>query len=362
MSKKTKNSKPLLVLLVGPLPPPIGGGQTVFQYIVEDLEKDRRCNIKVINTSRKTDDETFIVNIKEGIRVLLKLICHIRSVDVISFHGSNRGVSLFGPFVFLVCRLFRKPSVFRLFGGAFDSFYEGKNNLTKLMLRRTVLSADACLFQTKRLVNYFGNLKSVNTVWFSNYTRNIPSLPTKLERKVCNRYVFLGRILKEKGIDLMLDAVPLLSDDVCIDLWGPLCNGYTVDEISARGKGKVRYCGTMTKGEVLDKLWEYDSVIFPTSFTTEGYPGAILDGFSHGLPIITTRMGSIPEIVDDSCGIFIESFDKNELAKAVNLLHDNRELFDKLRNGSFERAQDFLDVHWSEIFFQILQDVVDKND
>ena len=353
--------KPLSVLLIGPLPPPIGGGQTVFQYIVEDLKKDKRCNIKVINTSRKTDNETLFVNIKESFKVLAKLIRLIRSVDVISFHGSNRGIFLFGPFIFMICRLFRKPSVFRIFGGAFDRFYEGKSKLTKLMLRRTVLSADACLFQTKRLVNYFRNVKSENTIWFSNYTRNIPSLPVKLERKVCKRYVFLGRIVKEKGIDLLLDAVPLLSDEVQIDLWGPLCNGYTRDEISVRGNGKVRYCGIMTKGEVFNKLWEYDSVIFPTLFTTEGYPGAILDGFSHGLPVITTKMGSIPEIVDNTCGLFIESFDSKEVARIVNFLHDNHEFFDKLRYGSFKRAQSFSDLQWSEFFFQLLQRVVNKS-
>lgn len=100
--------------------------------------------------------------------------------------------------------------------------------------------------------------------------------------------------------------------------------------------------------------------MYPTCYLNKGYPGAILDGFSHGLPIITTDLMAIPEIVDDTCSILIEPEDTHGFARAVNLLHEDVELFSRLRYGSFVRAQSFSDVQWTEFFIELMQKIVDK--
>jgi len=358
MSEELRPWKPLAVLLIGPLPPPIGGGSGIFQYIVDDLRADNRCQVTVINTSRNISGGTFVSNIKRGGDVIVKMLKLIRFVDVAMFNANERGFLLFGPFIYMACRFFGKVCVFRFFGGAFDRFFEERCKLVRWVIKRTVLSADACLFQTRSLVNYFASLGVKNVVWFSNYTRGVGSIPTKLNSKICSRFIFLGHIRRSKGIDVILKASPFISKEVTIDLYGPLFDGYSQEGIATHGHGRVQYGGVLTKERVFSRLWDYDALLLPTCHATEGYPGAIIEAFSHGLPVITTRWRSIPEIVDETCGILIEPSDFNGLARAVNLLHENAEIFSRLRQGSFERAQRFSDSDWTELFVELLQKLV----
>lgn len=171
MSGKALNKKPLAVLMIGPLPPPIGGGQTVFKCLVDDLGKHNGCEIIVINTSRSIHSIAFIGNIAAAIRVIFKLCTKSRSVDVVTFHASRRGSLLFGPLVYIISRFYKKPCIFRFFGGGFDSFLESRGKILRWLFKKTVFSSYACLYQTKKLVNHFNEIGLKNVVWFSNYTK-----------------------------------------------------------------------------------------------------------------------------------------------------------------------------------------------
>lgn len=240
-------------------------------------------------------------------------------------------------------------------------FFEDKIKIVRWLLKKTVLSADLCLFETKGVVRYFKEIGFKNIVWFSNYTRYTGALNAEKVKNVCRRFVYLGHIRRSKGIDVILDAAPLISEDVTIDLYGPLYDGFSADKISELGRGRVNYRGILSKEKVFEILWDYDALVHPAFHPTEGYPGAILEAFSHGLPVISTRWRAIPEIVDDSCGILVEPLDVNELGGSINLLHTNIDLYLKLRKGSFERAKRFSDIRWTDVFLQLLQEVIDKN-
>ena len=50
---------------------------------------------------------------------------------------------------------------------------------------------------------------------------------------------------------------------------------------------------------------------------------ALLDGMRAGLPIVATRVGGIPEVVNDEYAILIEPGDSGQIAAAVNKLLDS---------------------------------------
>ena len=91
-------------------------------------------------------------------------------------------------------------------------------------------------------------------------------------------------------------------------------------------------------------------LFLPTKATTEGYPGAVLESYSAGLPIITTRCGAIPEIVDKTSGLFVEPGDITSLKKAVMKVSQDVVLFKTLRKGALKKAIEFDSNLWANQF------------
>jgi glycosyltransferase involved in cell wall biosynthesis len=88
----------------------------------------------------------------------------------------------------------------------------------------------------------------------------------------------------------------------------------------------------------------------PSLATTEGYPGSILEAFAAGLPVIASRIGGIPEIVDGTAGILVEPGDVDGLRGAMRRLASDRELFGRLRGAAAERAREFSTERWGGEF------------
>jgi glycosyltransferase involved in cell wall biosynthesis len=254
-----------------------------------------------------------------------------------------------GPVLHVVARLLRRRFICRLFGGSFDTYYETRSRLVKRILERTVLASDVCLFQTRRLVDYFTPIASGRVEWFSNYTRLADAHTATWKHHRCERLVFVGHLWVTKGIDVLLESVPFLPDGVSIDLYGPL-DDYSEAALTERGRGRLIYRGVLTNQQVLSALPDYQALVLPTFHKGEGYPGVIVEAFARGLPVIASRWLSIPEIVDDSCGILVEPKNVDSFVRAVRTLHEDDRLYRRLRQGALARSEQFGDVYWTNRF------------
>jgi glycosyltransferase involved in cell wall biosynthesis len=284
----------------------------------------------------------------------------IRSSDIISFHASNRGMYVFGPIIVAMAKIARVPIVLRIFGGSFGDFYEQRNSVGKVVIRRLVLSADIIFLQTKRSIRHLKRHSRGRLEWLSTYIRTDNSrAPTNESsgRASCTRFIFLGHLWRRKGLETILEAVSSLPDEICIDIFGPL-DEYTEVELRRRGLGRARYCGFLTHDEVDQKLWDYDCLLLPTFHPSEGYPGVIAEAFAHGVPVISTNWLAIPEIVDDSCGILIDPKDTAALVKAMLTLYGDYFLWQKLCEGAQKRAVQFDHSIWSEKFVTVCKQLV----
>ena len=126
------------LLLLGPLPPPIGGATVLFKQLVDGLSENSDIELKVIDTSGKAK----IGKVKLFLNVLISFLKQVKTVDVVSFHASLRGSLLFSPFIFIVCKYHSKPWVFRGFGGNYPAWYQGLPWVLQWLLKNTLLSAN----------------------------------------------------------------------------------------------------------------------------------------------------------------------------------------------------------------------------
>ena len=92
----------------------------------------------------------------------------------------------------------------------------------------------------------------------------------------------------------------------------------------------------------------------------EGTPNVLLEAMAHGVPVVATKVGGVPEIVSDECGIVVDPFDLPGLAEAVRQLVENpgmRKEMGSAGRAYVERNHSFnsLGGRLTEIYQKLLQ-------
>jgi glycosyltransferase involved in cell wall biosynthesis len=348
------------ILLIGPLPPPMGGDTRHFKTLLTDLREHPEFQVTVIDTSRGVQHSNPLRNLFVTLRTLLRLAWRLPATDVVSYQASDRGMLLFGPVVVMLCRVARRPCILRVFGGSFGDSLRTLNGWRRRLLERTVLSAEVLLLQTRRAVRELQPQARARVQWFSTYVEAPGADPrTGADAARCTRFVFLGHLWRTKGVETLLAAAPSLPPDCSIDLYGTP-DEYSAEDIERRGGGRVRYRGFLTHAEVNRVLWDYHCLVLPTFHPGEGYPGVIAEAFAHGLPVICTRWLAIPEMADDTCALLIEPNDTAGFLAAVTTLHDDPLLWKRLQQGARARAASFDHATWAKEFESLCRQLVKR--
>jgi glycosyltransferase involved in cell wall biosynthesis len=340
--------RPLRVLLIGPLPPPVGGTTILFQRLVQGMRAADGIEAFAVNTSRGCVRRTLWSYLLAGLRALLGLAHLACRVDVVTFHASVFGAFAFSPVVHFISGLYKKPWVLRKFGGVFDSYYGKLPRWAQAVVRHTALAADLCLFETQQNARFFGTKCRHETAWYPN-NRPLPATSEKAEgRGSCRRFVFCGQVMPTKGVGEIIAAAAQLEPPVNVDIYGPCRDG--ISPRTFEGARNVRYCGVLESGDVLPTLDSADAMLLPTYHRGEGYPGAILDAYAAGIPVIATRWRDLPEIVDETSGILVEPRNVDQVLGAMQRLVSDDELYRKLCTGATEKGRLFDSETWTKGF------------
>lgn len=329
------------IILIGPLPPPLGGVSVLFNALASELSGRSDVDIEIINTG----------NIRgKGIKGVLRFISlvkqiakSVRTADVVTLHSATSGLHIMGPSVAYLSRLNNKPLIIRKFGGTdFLKYKPIRRYLIQWALRR----AEIYLAETKYLVKAARECGLHHAEWYSN-SRPMPVNDKEVQKGQCHRFVYLGQIRQIKGIREIIKAGERFGDGIIIDIYGTL--DFDVPKEDFDGLEKVRYCGVVNPENVLQVLGNYDVLLLPT-LANEGYPGVILEAYSAGLPVISTRMGAIQEIVDEDTGILIEPHNVEELYEAIRRLINDQNYYHRLCNGVIKRRVDYSSDYWTDQF------------
>ena len=140
------------------------------------------------------------------------------------------------------------------------------------------------------------------------------------------RFVFLSRIMAEKGCNEILGAAKLLNEwgmqeRYIVDFYGKVADDYkTTFEEGIAGLPNVKYQGflDMRQKEGYDRLATYDMLLFPTYWKGEGFAGIFIDAFVAGLPMIITDWAHNSQFVKEGeTGLFIPVHDAKALAQKM---------------------------------------------
>jgi glycosyltransferase involved in cell wall biosynthesis len=139
------------------------------------------------------------------------------------------------------------------------------------------------------------------------------------------RYAFFaGRLAEEKGVDVLLAAHALVPGlELVIAGDGPR-RAALEGSLDEGQKGRVRFAGHLT-GAAFDEAWAGAACLVLPSTWYEVRPMAIHEAYARGKPVVSSRLGSIPEIVEDGItGRLVPPGDPAALGEAMKELVDDR--------------------------------------
>ena len=285
-----------------------GGVLVLFENLLEYCNNNN-IEYDVVDTNKANYKNKFYAYIQ----IVCLLFVKAPRVTHISVHGTANDYLLIAPFALLVSKLLSKHLSLRKFAGNFIEIYENYSLIQQIIVNIILKYSSCNFFETKYLVEYFKKFNT-NTFWF-------PNVRTKsyyqTDKKYHKKFIFLGAITEEKGIDILCETSILLSNEYKIDLYGKLHNKYTKDYFNSYN---VDYIDCIDICEVTKVLAKYDVLVLP-SFR-EGYPGVIVEALSVGLPIIATNLKGIVEMIDDNVSILFEPGNIQELKSAIESFND----------------------------------------
>ncbi len=132
--------------------------------------------------------------------------------------------------------------------------------------------------------------------------------------------VFVGRVVHQKGLDVLLSALSRLPAEADYELTivgdGPLRDALTKQAASLGVLARLRFAGWAGREEMPDLLRRADLFVFPSR--DEGMPNAVLEAMAAGLPVVATRISGNEEVVaDGETGLLVPPDDPDALAGAL---------------------------------------------
>ena len=152
------------------------------------------------------------------------------------------------------------------------------------------------------------------------------------------RFLFIGGLEAHKGIGVALEAFRRAPDArASLDIAGAGAMAAAC-LAAARRDPRIRFHGFVTGQEKDRLLGSADVLLFP-SLCWEAVGLVMLEAFAHGVPVIASRVGGIPEFLEEGrTGLLVQPGDAAALATHVERLAGDRAPIETMREACRQRA------------------------
>ena len=335
------------IVLVSPLPPPIGG-VAIWTETIRQRGLGSGWRVSIVNSrmrGRSVADRRTKLNVEilRSMRILgsLARVLVFDRPDIVHINCSlsERGVFR-DAMVMAFTRLFRVSAVSNLHGNFLPGERTAFSRWTRFAYRyifrhsKQIVVLNAASKDGVRKLGKFSGVTSVVPSFI-----DVDAIPEKSETKNERfKVAYLGALLESKGLATILEVAARLpeSDFVLVgDAPAALDNSPLIDR--ARALKNVELTGALPSPSALQVLAASDVLIFPSH--SEGFPNVVAESMAIGLPVIASPVGAISEMIDQPAGGFLIPHNLvNEYVEAIQTLAANRPLAREMGQYNREKA------------------------
>ena len=287
--------------------PMIGGLETVVQVLASQWSQLGHAVTVITDAiNLQPDDFPFKVMRRAG---FWDTVNEVKSGDV--FVHAN--VSLWGFLPWLCCGL-RRPAWVATHHGWYEDF--GKQVTLLNRLKKWLCRFAAANISVSSAVDLFLRVKGfvIPNPYDSNLFRRLEEVPKH------RQIVFLGRLVSDKGVDLLIQAlVPLrergLRPDVTIIGSGPERESLERLAAECQASDQITFTGSLSGEQLVRLLNEHRLMVIPSRWN-EPFGVVALEGIACGCCVVGSSGGGLPEAIGP-CGSTFTNGNEQELAHAL---------------------------------------------
>ncbi|MGS0685640.1 glycosyltransferase family 4 protein [Nakamurella sp. GG22] len=337
------------------------GGVASFVRMMRDTDFWDQWHVRHVATHRDGSIPKRIRTFLVALAVLVRELV-LRRPAIVHVHMSSNGSFFRKSIVVWVSRLLRLPVVIHVHGGGFHQFQADAPSLLRRYIRVTIESAAAVVALG---ANWQLRLQALapkaEVVVIPNAVRPGSSIAQPAPGEPV-RVLFMGRVGEHKGTFELLDA------------WAVALGAGMIAQLTIAGDGEVdrarAQVAELSLGESVDILgWVpaqdvhnllQSSHVLVLPSHNEGQPMAILEAMGHGLCVVATDTGGIPDLVDNQCGLLVPVGDTFALAAALArvVMHTDERIM--YSNNALQRIRNDFDVsvvarRYDELYRSVLR-------
>ena len=268
----------------------------------------------------------------------------IKKVKIVHIHSASYRSFFRKMMILNICKFLHVKIVFHIHGGEFHLFHKKQNKFN--IIDRTLRKADILIVLSKKWELFFANIADSEKITVLNNIINKPQKVNQVKKyndKI--HFLFLGVIGEKKGVFDLLHVIIENKDKL---------DGKAVFYIGGNGKADqlvrlieenqlqdiVKFEGWVSGKEKIELLNMCDVYVLPSYH--EGLPISILEAMSYEMPIISTNVGGIPEIVTpNKNGFLMEAGNKQKLFEFIQLFIQFPEKIHQMGGESLKIVENF---------------------
>jgi glycosyltransferase involved in cell wall biosynthesis len=345
------------VLMIGPDVRIVGGISALLETIVPVLH--RQVELSYLPTVvRRPVSESGRISIGNMARAVSQYVRFLHALaqfhpHIIHLHTSQGIAWIKDTFFIVIAKTCRCRVVLHMHGGNFNELYEKSTRLMQFYTRQVLSLADAVIEVSAERRRRLAQIVSIERVYAFRNCIDLDAIPLHPPNHSTNgaKALFLGVVGQSKGVFDLLEAMGRLKSGGCsLQLWiagyeeleGDLARARTL--LQELDLEDVCHVVGMVRGASKSQLLK-DASLFTLPSYQEALPMAILEAMAACLPIVTTAVGGIPEIVQDGYnGFLVKPGDVKTLAEKLAILANDQHLREVMGRRSREIAQQELDV------------------
>jgi glycosyltransferase involved in cell wall biosynthesis len=163
-----------------------------------------------------------------------------------------------------------------------------------------------------------------------------------------------------KGTDIVIDSMPDILQafpNASLDVIG---DGSLLPKLKQQVQDlgltdKVTFHGKLEHANVISVLKQNHVFCYPTS-ASEGFPKVVLEALASGMPVITTRVSVLPDLISSGCGVLLDSSSSTELSKAVIDICSDSNKYEEMSSKAIETAQKYSLEDWRDFIGKTLRE------